>query len=147
MDRRTTAIALSVTATVLSACDPGVHIAWQKRFGHQVKPSCVASALESVSPQVHRSTYLSAGDRGFPNGVQVTQFGYGDPSGGGDYNIDIATVAVGKTNYWHGWSKLGTSIPPDERAKILPLLYRANRAVAAACGLSFDDVLPEQGDG
>jgi len=147
VDRLRTAIALNVAAIGLGACDPGVHIAWQKQFNKQVDPTCIASALKSVSFKVDRGTYISGGGRGFPKGTQVTQFGYSAGADRDYYNVDIAPVAGGKTNYWHGWSKIGTSIPPDERARILPPLYRANRAVAAACGLSFDDVIPEQGDG
>ena len=137
----------SIAAIGLAACDPGVHIAWQKHFDGKIDPACILSALKSVSPKIDQGTYISGGDRGFPNGTRVTQFGYGGPEGHGYYNIDVAAVGAGKTNYWHGWSKIGTNIPADERVKILPPMLKANRAVAAACGLSFDDVLPEQGAG
>ena len=147
MGPRRPTIGLTFVAIGLSACDPEVHIAWQKQFDGKIDPSCILSALKSVSPKVDRGTYVSGGSRGFPNGTRVTQFGYDDPESHGYYNIDVGAVAARKTNYWHGWSKIGTSIPADQRAKILPAMYRANRAVAAACGLSFDDVIPEQGAG
>ena len=147
MNRFITVFPLSVAAIALGGCDPGVNIAWQKQFDKQIDPSCIASALRAVSSSVHRDTYISGGDRGFPKGTEVTQFGYSDPAGRGYYNLDVALVAGGKTNYWHGWSKLGTDVPTKERARVLPLLFKANRAVASMCGLSFDDVIPEQGDG
>ncbi len=147
MKRFMSAMLLIVVAAALTGCDPGVHIAWQKQFDHRIAASCLASALRSVSPSVQRGTYVSEGDRGFPKGTAVTQFGYSDPSGRGYYSLDVAPLAGGKTNYWHGWSKLGTEVPAEERARVLPLLYKANQAVASKCGLSFDDVIPEQGDG
>jgi hypothetical protein len=147
MKRITAAGLLIIAAVTLAGCDPGVHIAWQKQFDRQIDSTCIASALRSVSSSVQRDTYVSEGSRGFPKGTEVTQFGYSDPSDKGYYNLDVATLPGGTSNYWHGWSKLGTEVPTDERARILPLLYKANRAVATMCGLSFDDVIPEQGGG
>ncbi len=82
-----------------------------------------------------------------PKGAWVAQFDYDDPSGRGYYILELAPLPEGGTAYFHGWAKLGTKVPADERARILPLLYRANRAVGEKCGLSFDDIIPEQGDG
>jgi hypothetical protein len=147
VELRLPAIGAIFAAVGLSACDPEVHIAWQKQFDGKIDPSCISSALKSVSPKVLQNTYISSGDRGFPKGTSVTQFGYPDPVGYGYYNIDVAAVGVGKTSYWHGWSKVGTDIPAGQRMKILPTMSKANRAVAAACELSFDDVIPEQGAG
>jgi len=137
---------LIICSTAVTACDPGVHIAWQKRFDHSIDPSCIEKALKSVSSSVEGGTYVSDGYRGFPRGTTVTQFFYSGP-GEGSYDLDVATLPNGWTNYWHGWSKLGTDIPADQRARVLPLLYKANRAVASMCSLSFDDIIPEQGDG
>lgn len=142
-----TALLFLVSTVALTGCDPGVHVAWQKQFDRPISPSCIEAALRSVSGSVERGSYVSDGGRGFPKGVEVTQFGYSDPSGGGYYNLDVAPLPGGKTNYWHGWSRLGTNIPADQRARILPLLNKANRAVSALCGLSFDDVIPEQRKG
>ena len=138
---------LLASAAALTGCDPGVHIGWQKQFDYPISEACILSALRSVTTHVDRGSYLSTGDRGIPKGAMVTQFGYSDPTSRGYYTLDLAALPGGKTAYYHGWGKLGTSVPADERARILPLLYRANRAVSDKCGLSFDDVIPEQGDG
>ena len=146
MKRLETALLLVISTVALTGCDPGIGVAWQKQFDHPISPSCIEAALKSVSTSVHRRSYVSDGGRGFPKGIKVTQFGYSDPSGAGYYNLDVAPLPGGKTNYWHGWSKIGTNIPADQLSRILPLLNKANRAVSASCGLSFDDVIPKQGE-
>ena len=143
----TSRLAAAVLLFSLTSCDPGVHIAYEKQFDQAIDPACVEQALKTVSDQVTRGRYTSEGDRGFAKGIDVTQFNYPDPSASGDYGLEVARLPNGKTNYVHEWGKLGTDIPKEERAKILPLLYRANAAVARRCHLSFDDVMPEQGDG
>ena len=142
-----TASAPWLLAVMLTACDPGVHVGWQKQFDGPIDPKCIEAALRSVSKDVRRGSYVSDGGRGFPEGTEVTQFNYSDPSYRGDYSLEVARLPTGQTNYFHQWGKIGTNVPASERAVVLPLLYRANRAVAERCRLSFDDVIPEQGDG
>jgi hypothetical protein len=74
----------------------------------------------------------------------VTQFNYSDPTSLGWYSLDVARLRNGETHYWHGWGKLGTNVPDDEEAKVLPLLNRANQAVAEHCGLSFAGIAPRE---
>jgi hypothetical protein len=137
----------AIAALLLSACDPGVHLGWQKDFNGRVDDQCVEGALQSVSPEVSRTTYVSQGSRGFPRGTEVTQFNYLDPVTHNGYSLDLANLTNGKTHYVHQWSKLGTEIPDAEQAQVLPLLLRANEAVASACGLSFAGSKPMVGPG
>jgi hypothetical protein len=136
-------------AAVLAGCDPGVHVAWEKDFDGVIDAACVEEALRAVAPDVSRTTYVNDGygTRGFGRGTTVTQFNYSDPTLIGHYSLDIARLPNGKTHYWHGWSKLGTDVPRDEQAKIVPLLNRANQAVAQRCGLSFAGTGPRAGAG
>lgn len=150
---RNTQIALRLlfaacTAT-LAGCDPGVHVAWEQDFEGAVSADCVERALRTVSPDVTRSTYVDngIGPRGFGEGITVTQFNYSDPTFAGSYALDMARLPNGKTRYWHQWGKIGTDIPDEEQAKVLPLLNRANQAVAQRCGLSFTETGPREGDG
>lgn len=132
---------------LLGGCDPGVHVGWQKDFDGKVDDQCVERALRSVSPDVKRDTYVSDGARGFPSGTEVTQFYYPDPVTHNGYTLDLALLPNGKTHYVHEWGKLGTDIPADEQAQVMPLLYRANNAVARLCGLSFAGSQPQVGPG
>ena len=132
---------------VLSACDPGVHVGWEKDFDGRVDDQCIERALKSVSPDVKRGSYVSEGRRGFPRGTEVTQFYYPDPVTHNGYTLDVALLPGGKTHYVHEWSKIKTDIPADEQAKVLPLLHQANEAVATMCGLSFAGSRPEVGPG
>ena len=140
----------AIAVLLVSACDPGVHVGWEKDFDGRVDDQCVERALKSVSPEVTRTTYVSEGGRGgrgFPSGTEVTQFNYPDPVTHNGYSLDLALLPNGKTHFVHQWSKIGTDIPADEQAQILPLLHRANKAVATACGLSFVGSGPEVGPG
>jgi hypothetical protein len=132
---------------LLGGCDPGVHVGWEKDFNGKVDERCVQRALTSVSPEVKRSSYVSEGARGFPRGTEVTQFYYPDPVTHNAYTLDLAALPNGKTHYVHEWSKLGTDIPAEEQAQVMPLLQRANGAVARLCGLSFAGTQPQVGPG
>ena len=132
---------------MLTSCDPGVHLGWEKDFDGRVDDQCVERALRSVVPDVTRSSYASEGTNGFPRGTMVTQFYYPDPVLHYGYSLDLAFLPNGKTHYVHQWGKLGTDIPPDELAKVLPLLQRTNEAVAKQCGLSVADTQPAVGPG
>ena len=140
----------AIAVLLLSACDPGVHVGWEKDFDGRVDDQCVERALKAVSPEVTRTTYVSEGGRGgrgFPSGTEVTQFYYPDPVTHNGYSLDLALLPNGKTHFVHRWTKIGTDIPADEQAQILPLLHRANNAVATACGLSFVGSKPAVGPG
>jgi hypothetical protein len=137
----------AIAALLLSACDPGVHVGWEKDFNGRVDDQCVERALKTVSPDVSRTTYVSEGGRGFPSGTEVTQFNYPDPVTHNGYSLDLAFLPNGKTHYVHQWGKLGTEIPEAEQAQVLPLLLRANEAVANTCGLSFAGSKPMVGPG
>jgi hypothetical protein len=140
-------VPISISLVLLAGCDPGVHVGWEKDFDGRVDDVCVEKALKTVSPEVRRSSYVSNGARGFPNGTEVTQFYYPDPVSHNAYALELALLPNGKTHYIHDWSKLGTEIPASEQAQVLPLLYRANNAVARLCGLSFAGSKPEVGPG
>lgn len=130
--------------------DPGVHIAWEKSFANPVSSDCVEEALRTVASDVSRSSYVSEGgefSRGFGRGATVTQFNYSDPTSYGHYSLDIGKSPDGLIHYWHGWSKIGTDVSDEEKAQVLPLLNRANEAVARRCGLSFFGSRPQQDDG
>jgi hypothetical protein len=131
----------------LGGCDPGANIAWKKDFERPVDADCIERSLRDVAPDVRRSRYVSEGrrTRGFPNGTEVTQFNYSDPTFIGHFSLDVARLPNGNTRYWHGWGKLGTGVT-DEQAKVTPLLNRANEAVARGCGLSFEESGPREGD-
>ena len=133
----------------LAACDPGVHVAWEKDFSGAVDYDCIEKALRIVAPDVRRGWYQSDGNgpRGFDRGVIVTQFGYSDPSLLGYYTLDLAVQPSGGTHYWHEWGKIGTKIPAEEQRRVVPLLVRANRSVEQRCGLSFSGAAPTVGDG
>ena len=133
----------------LAGCDPGVHVAWQRDFKGNIDFDCIEDALRMVASDVKRGSYLSDGNgpRRFKRGVTVTQFSYSDPAFIGGYTLDVAVQPDGTTHYWHEWGKIGTSIPPDEQRRVVPLLNRANRSVARRCGLSFDGSAPTVGDG
>ena len=137
----------AIAALLLTACDPGIHVGWEKDFNGRVDDQCVERALRIVSPEVSRTTYVSEGSRGFPRGTEVTQFNYPDPVTHNSYSLDLALLANGKTHYVHQWHKIGTEISDAEQAQVLPLLLRANEAVASACGLSFAGSRPKVGKG
>ena len=126
-----------------------MHVAWEKDFDGTVDAACVEEALRTVAPDVTRTTYVDDGFgvRGFGRGTTVTQFNYSDPTSTGYYSLDIARLPTGKTRYWHGWGRLGTDVPDQEQAKVIPLLNRANQAVAQRCGLSFEGTGPREGAG
>jgi hypothetical protein len=126
-----------------------VHVAWEKDFDTVIDANCVEDALRTVVPDVTRTEYVDdgSGTRGFGRGITVTQFNYSDPFLTGHYSLDIARLPNGQTHYWHGWSKLGTDVPADEQAKVVPLLLRTNQAVARRCGLSFVGTVPREGAG
>jgi hypothetical protein len=126
-----------------------VHVAWEKDFDGAIDPDCVEQALRAVAPDPTRTTYVDDGrsTRGFAQGVTVTQFNYSDPTSVGHYSLDMGPLPNGKTHYWHGWGKLGTDVPADEQARVVPLLNRANQVVAQRCGLSFAGTSPREGAG
>ena len=130
--------------------DPGVHIAWEKDFTRPISSDCVEDALRTVAADVRRTSYVSDGgrfSRGFDRGTTVTQFNYSDPTSLGGYSLDVGASPNGLTHYWHGWSKIGTDVSDEEKAQVVPLLNRANEAVARRCDLSFTGSRPQQGDG
>jgi hypothetical protein len=137
----------AIAVVLLSACDYGVHVGWEHDFDGRVDDQCVERALKSVSPEVTRTAYVSDGDRGFPSGTQVVQFNYPDPTTHNGYSLDLALLPSGKTHYVHRWSKIGTDIPPDEQAQVLPLMQRANETVGSMCALSFAGSQPKVGPG
>lgn len=147
------ALAFRVVATglvaVLTGCDPGVHVAYEKDFPGSVDYNCIEKALRAVAPDVNQGSYQSDGNdrRGFESGTKVTQFTYSDPSFLGGYSLDVAMRPDGTTHYWHGWGKIGTEIPVDQQRRIIPLLVRANRSVEQRCGLSFSGTEPVIGSG
>ena len=141
------ALCIAVPLFLLSSCDPGVDFGYAQDFAQPIDEQCVERALRSVAPEVKRDSYVSEGARGFPRGTEVTQFFYPDPIFYYGYSLDIARLPNGKTHYVHVWSKLGTDVPAEERAKVLLLLNRANSAVARQCGLSFVGSQPEIGRG
>lgn len=137
----------AVASLLLSGCDPGVHVGWEKDFDGSLDDQCIERALKTVAPDVKRGSYVSEGSRGFPRGTEVTQFHYPDPITHNNYSVDIALLPSGETHYVHEWRKLGTDIPPNEQAQVLPLLHRANEAISRMCGLSFAGSRPEVGPG
>ena len=149
LTRKASIALLIACSATLTGCDPGVHVAWENNFDGPINPECVESGLRTVAPDVTRTSYVDDGNgpRGFGRGVTVTQFNYSDPNNIGAYALDIARMHSGRTRYWHQWGKLGTDVPADEQAKVVPLLNRANQAVALHCGLSFAGKRPEKGGG
>lgn len=148
--RRVATSILCLSALAIASCDPGVHLAYRKNFDQPIDPACIERALTTISANVQRTAYVSDGmdTRGFGRGTKVTQFLYPDPLNAGMvYTLDVAKLRNGKTGYYHGWGKLGTDITPDEQAEILPLLERANNAVAQVCGLSFAGTEAREGAG
>lgn len=148
--RLSTVAILCLSAFGLFSCDPGVHVAYRKDFDQPIDPTCIEQALRTVSDQVRRVSYVSDGfdTREFGRGTEVIQFLYPDPINAGEYyTLDVAALRNGKTGYYHGWGTLGTDIAPDLQAKVLPLLKRANEAVAKRCGLSFAGTEPREGGG
>ncbi|QIL02761.1 hypothetical protein G7078_08185 [Sphingomonas sinipercae] len=134
---------------LLGGCDSGVRLGWQKDFANIVDDQCVERALRSVSADVKRSTYtVEGGGRRFPRGAQVTQFYYDNAvTPHGSYTLDLGLLPNGKTRLVHDWAKLGKEIPADERAQVMPLLHRANNALARLCNLSFAGSQLEVGPG
>jgi len=124
-------------------------VGWEKDFDQPIDPICVERALRTVAPNVGRTTWIDDQNdsRGFPRGTEVTQFIYSDPTFIGSYQLNLGRLPNGKTHYDHEWGKLGTDIPADEMTKVLPLLNRANDAVAKMCNLSFEGTEPRQGRG
>ena len=129
--------------------DPAVHIAWEKDFTHPVDSDCIGETLRTIAEDVRRTTYVSSGSspRGFDGGIRVIQFNYPEPTRLGYYSLDVAELPNGVTHYWHQWGKIGTDISETEKAQVVPLLNRANEAIARRCGLSFLGSSPQQGDG
>ena len=141
---------IALLFVVLPWGDPGVHIAWEKDFSRPISSDCVEDAVRTVADDVRRTSYFSDGgrfSRGFDRGVTVIQINYSDPTLLGGYSLDLGTSPNGQTHYWHGWSKIGTDVSEEEEAKVVPLLNRANEAVARLCGLSFADTSPQKDDG
>jgi hypothetical protein len=138
---------VGLASLALAACDPGISLAFEKDFDQPVDPECIGNALRTVVPEVTRSTYVSEGGEGFPSGTDVIQFFYPDPSLVGGYNVDVAKLPSGKTHYYHRWGKLGTDLSPEEQAKILPLLIRANAAIGRICNRSFAGSTPKEVSG
>jgi hypothetical protein len=121
----------------------------KRDFDRASETNCVEQALQTVVPDVTRTTYIDdgTGTGGFGRRTTVTQFNYSDPTLIGRYSPDIARLPNGKTHYWHGWGKLGTDVADDEQAKDVSLLNRANQAVAHRCGRSFAGASPCGGAG
>lgn len=140
-------IALSIF--IVPSGEPGVHVAWEKNFARPIENDCVEEALRSIAMDVHRSTYFSTrhSTRGFDRSANYIKFNYSDPTLLGQYSLGVATLPDGTTRYWHQWSKIGTDISDQEKARVVPLLNRANEQVAHHCGLSFAGSSLQQGNG
>lgn len=130
---------------LLLACSAVSHFGWERDFA-RLDDRCVEAALRSVAPTVKRNSYLSNGDRGVPDGAQVTQFYYSDPASNLFYTLDLAPFPNGRTRYIHEFSTIG-EISAEKQSEVLPMLRKTNRAVARSCGLSFADSDPELGAG
>jgi len=139
---RTALISLLLVSApfALAGCNRVVSIAWEKDFERPIDAACIERGLRNVAPDVKRNSYVSdgSGRRGHPNGAEVTQFNYSDPTSVGRFSLELAMLPGGKTRYWHGWEKLGSGLSDEARAKVAPLLNRANQAVARGCGFSFE---------
>jgi hypothetical protein len=140
------------TAGLLSSCDPGVHLAWQDSFSGPIDRGCVQKAVKSVAGKISVSTYVSDGAP-FPKGITVYQIWYEQPfndklvNASSGYRIEIAPMPDGSTGFYHGWGKLGTEIPSQERDYVVPVMAKVNTAIAKLCGVSVGNGNPVQGDG
>jgi hypothetical protein len=139
--------ALLVSFLALAACEPGVHLSWDKDFEKPIDPRCVEQALLTVVPRVERTTYVSDGHQGMPAGIEVTQLSYLDTTRRGNYFVDLAKLPDGRTRFHHEWGKIGTAIDSAEQQRVLPLLNRANDAIARQCQLSFSGTQLQSGKG
>lgn len=141
-----------VMTAFLTSCDPGINLAWETKLDAPIDRSCVQSAVKSVTGKISLSTYVSDG-RPFPKGLTVYQIWYDEPfnekfaHASFGYRIDIAPMPDGSTGYYHGWSKLGTNIPSQERDYVVPVMTRVNAAVAKQCGLSVGNGNPTESYG
>lgn len=139
-------------AGLLASCDPGVHLAWKDQFKEKIDRNCVESAVKSVAGKASLYSYVSDGVP-FPKGTQVYQILYDAPfneklvNASVGYRIDIAPMPDGSTGYYHEWGKLGTSVDPQERDYVVPVMAKVNAAVAERCGISVGNGTPTQGDG
>lgn len=125
--------------TLLVGCEPEYSLYWTKRFSRSIDTRCVETALRSLDPNLTKSEYVSDGARGFPSGTSVTQLGYKDPRHLGYYNVDVAILADGSMQYYHGWDKMGNR--PDERAlaAINDVLRKNNQIISIRCNLEFSE--------
>ena len=123
--------------TGLSACEPSYSVSWSRNFDRPVNVSCISSALKSVAKTVSQDSYVSDGARGFPKGIQVTQFGYPDPQGEGHFDYDIGKIDATHTRVYHSFDKVGNRPSDEYMQKSAALLMRNNERVAAMCDLNF----------
>ncbi|MFA5970375.1 MAG: hypothetical protein WC816_14165 [Sphingomonas sp.] len=121
----------------LSACDPSYSVVWSKNFDKPIQVSCISTALQSLAKTVSQGSYVSDGDRGFPRGTIVTQFGYSDPYGEGHFDYDIGKIDAFHTRIHHSFDKVGNRPSDEYLRRSVELLTRNNKAVAAMCGLTF----------
>lgn len=121
----------------LSACEPSYSLAWSKEFDKPIQVLCISNALSSLSKNVSQGSYISDGDRGFPKGVRVIQFGYPDPHGDGHFDYDIGKIDASHTRIWHSFDKIGNRPSEQYLKKSAALLMRNNSVVAAKCRLEF----------
>jgi hypothetical protein len=135
---------LLAATTLLTACDPGVSFAWDKRFQATIDPNCIEAALKTIDARVGRSSFVSDGSEGIPSGANGTQFEYAVPEFQGIHAVRIVKLSTGETLYRNAWVKLGTSIEPAEAAMAEPVLRRVNDAVGRSCGLSFAGSRPRE---
>ncbi|WP_277978881.1 hypothetical protein [Sphingomonas phyllosphaerae] len=145
-------LALLVSLTTLSGCDPGVHVAWKDTFQRQIDRNCIEDAVKSVAGKTTHSYYESEGED-FPHGVKVYQIMYEQPFN--DMNphlaagcgIDIAPLRDGSMGYIHRWGKLGTTISSAEMNYVTLVMTKVNAAVARRCGVAVGNGNPVQGKG
>ncbi|WP_116089572.1 hypothetical protein [Sphingomonas crusticola] len=134
---------------MLAACDPGIGLGWRSEVQGRVDPDCIMSALGTVTRSVQSHDYTRPRSL-FRAETMVRQISYDLPSNDtrwertGGYRIDIAPSTDGRTEIYHGWGKLGTEIPPDEKAYVLRVMTKANAAIADQCGISLGAREPKQ---
>ena len=123
----------------VSSCNPIYAFAWTGDFDHPVDIFCIENSLKKLTKEVYKANYISTGDRGFPKGIEVTQFTYIDPGKQGAFAYDIAQIDLIHTHVYHVFEKTGNR-PTDEYVrKSVNLLNYNNDKVASACNLRFSE--------
>ncbi len=129
-------VVFAACTLAISACDPGVRLAYEQEIRGPVDADCVEQAVKAVVPDVRRTSYVSDGRDGFGSGTKVLQLLY-DLEGNGGYSLQVGPLSNGRFLIQHEWNKLGTDITEQERASSLPLLGAVNMAMSERCGISW----------